>query len=873
MNDDYYRNSGLQYEEKKSYGLYMKEINSIPLLTEEEERILTKQTREGNEEARDRLISSNLRFVVSVANQYTNKGLSLADLVCEGNTGLIKAVGRFDETKGFKFISYAVWWIRQAIMQALSQKVGVIKLPQNIGYNIRRIYQFVFLYVKEKGHAPSPKTIIKELEFGSDNVRNVLAGVKARYTSSLDMPIGKDKEDKLYDVIPDEKSESTDFVSNMKELRVAIEESMGRLNDKEFEVISLYFGLKNDDPLVLEEVGERFGLTRERIRQIKKKAIKRLRAGVSGCKLSEFYGGRGVVKENKKEEYCSGSDAEEMMQEILETLYPSGQIDLDIVAEVADSIKSCTLTPDELSNSQVEFLLKQESTRKSRNGASKSKKAINSIKPSNIANDGINFPKEKKMDTQMDVIPASEAPSRKGRRWEDAYIGYFRITDTQSFRKLVELGVVASTISSFVVFIDECGKNWKTEIKNHLGSQNCGRFIGTIRECLPDIKLYVNELDALQVEEKKIARIKNGQLAVDMPNLDATEALKKVEQWRDACKIWAQVVINEKYNELKLNNEPIKKTVRSFASYVKFHGESLIEILKEAVGMSTYLQLIMDNRESICEYAAYIDALEFGHQEFIQISTGDKEIPPMPVLESRQAEPQDQQDLLDNVSKPSDNKDASTDNEADKESGASARDDHGDAGSGSEGQAEEFEDEKASDSDIQYGQHEPGKQTKSSQAPAVSGASDVAAMAAQAELGAPAEANGHNYNDSKQGLRVAINEKGFDGAMAMYVVGQGDGSESLAEQFARGISLRRQARQTEEAADNLLGNFVKLIQADPKTVKMIQRLEDNPELRRYLVDPDGATAIAPVDMLLKLYELTSKAYEPETATEEATAVG
>ena len=262
-------------DEDKSLDLYLREIGETPLIKAEEEVELAKRIRQGDQKALEKLTKANLRFVVSVAKQYQNQGLSLADLINEGNIGLIKAAKRFDETRGFKFISYAVWWIRQAILQALAEQSRIVRLPLNRVGTLHKIGKVSSSLQQEFGREPSPNEIAVELSLSEGEVSDTLKISNSHL--SLDAPFSTSDDNSLIDVLEDEMQPSPDESLLSESLRVEIEKALDTLTPREAEVINLYFGLNHEKPLTLEEIGARFSLTRERVRQIKEKAIRRLR--------------------------------------------------------------------------------------------------------------------------------------------------------------------------------------------------------------------------------------------------------------------------------------------------------------------------------------------------------------------------------------------------------------------------------------------------------------------------------------------------------------------------------------------------------------------------------------------------------------------
>ncbi|HVP35566.1 MAG TPA: sigma-70 family RNA polymerase sigma factor [Terriglobales bacterium] len=269
------KNSKRYRDEDKSLDLYLREIGETPLIKAEEEVELAKKIKNGDQTALEKLTKANLRFVVSVAKQYQNQGLSLADLINEGNIGLIKAAKRFDETRGFKFISYAVWWIRQAILQALAEQSRIVRLPLNRVGTLHKIGKISSSLEQEFGREPSPAEIAKELELSTLEVSDTLKISNTHL--SLDAPFSTSEDNSLMDVLEDELQPAPDEALLDESLRLEIERALRTLSGREAQVISLYFGLTQEKPLTLEEIGARFNLTRERVRQIKEKAIRRLR--------------------------------------------------------------------------------------------------------------------------------------------------------------------------------------------------------------------------------------------------------------------------------------------------------------------------------------------------------------------------------------------------------------------------------------------------------------------------------------------------------------------------------------------------------------------------------------------------------------------
>ncbi len=270
------RKSGNKFRNtNRSLDLYLKEIGETPLITAEREVVLAKKIREGDQMALEELTKANLRFVVSVAKQYQNQGLSLADLINEGNIGLIKAAKRFDEKRGFKFISYAVWWIRQSILQALAEQSRIVRLPLNRVGTLHKIGKAHRRIEQEQGHPPSPSELAKELDMTEAEVEETLRMSTSHL--SLDAPFSDGDSNSLKDVLEDSSQISPDTKLFHDCLKDEVERILSTLSEREAEVISLYFGINRDSALTLEEIGERFHLTRERVTQIKEKAIKRLK--------------------------------------------------------------------------------------------------------------------------------------------------------------------------------------------------------------------------------------------------------------------------------------------------------------------------------------------------------------------------------------------------------------------------------------------------------------------------------------------------------------------------------------------------------------------------------------------------------------------
>ncbi len=272
----------------QSLDRYLQEIGEVPLLSPEEEIDLARRIKKNDQDALERLTKANLRFVVSVAKQYQNQGLSLGDLINEGNLGLIKAAKRFDETRGFKFISYAVWWIRQSILQALAEQSRVVRLPLNRVGALNKIGKAFSNLEQEFEREPSASEIAEELEMTAYEVSDTLK-ISGKHLS-LDAPFNQGDDNRLLDVIEDDQQQPPDDLLLNESLRIEVQRALTTLSDREAEVIKLYFGLEREHPLTLEEIGERFSLTRERVRQIKEKAIRRLRHTSRSRMLRSYLG-------------------------------------------------------------------------------------------------------------------------------------------------------------------------------------------------------------------------------------------------------------------------------------------------------------------------------------------------------------------------------------------------------------------------------------------------------------------------------------------------------------------------------------------------------------------------------------------------------
>jgi len=272
--------------ETASLDKYLQEIGKVDLITADEEVELAQRIKAGDQIALEKLTKANLRFVVSVAKQYQNQGLTLPDLINEGNLGLIKAAQRFDETRGFKFISYAVWWIRQSILQALAEQSRIVRLPLNKIGSINKINKTYAFLEQSHERPPSAEEIAKELDMTINDVKESMKN-SGRHVS-MDAPLVEGEDSNLYDVLRSGESPNPDRDLLHESLRTEIERALETLTPREADVIRLYFGLGNQHPMTLEEIGETFDLTRERVRQIKEKAIRRLKR-TSRSKILKTY--------------------------------------------------------------------------------------------------------------------------------------------------------------------------------------------------------------------------------------------------------------------------------------------------------------------------------------------------------------------------------------------------------------------------------------------------------------------------------------------------------------------------------------------------------------------------------------------------------
>jgi RNA polymerase primary sigma factor len=279
-----------QYTNRESQSLdkYLQEIGKVELLVPQEEIDLARRIKKGDQTALEKLTKANLRFVVSVAKQYQNQGLSLGDLINEGNLGLIKAAKRFDETRGFKFISYAVWWIRQSILQALAEQSRIVRLPLNRVGALNKIGKAFSTLEQEFEREPSASELAEELDMSLFEVSDTLK-ISGRHLS-MDAPFAQGEDNRLLDVIQDSRQPAPDSTLMEESLREEVRRALNTLSDREAQVIRLYFGLDQEHSLTLEEIGEKFNLTRERVRQIKEKAIRRLRHASRSKMLRAYLG-------------------------------------------------------------------------------------------------------------------------------------------------------------------------------------------------------------------------------------------------------------------------------------------------------------------------------------------------------------------------------------------------------------------------------------------------------------------------------------------------------------------------------------------------------------------------------------------------------
>jgi RNA polymerase primary sigma factor len=274
--------------ETESLDKYLQEIGKIDLITADDEVRLTQRIKEGDQGALDKMVKANLRFVVSVAKQYQNKGLSLGDLINEGNVGLVKAATRFDETRGFKFISYAVWWIRQSIMQALAEQSRVVRIPLNRVGTLNKLNKTFAALEQQFQRDPSAEELAEVLDLAPEEVRET-AQMGTRQVS-INAPFVQGEENGLLDVLENESEETPDSTLISNSLRQDVQRSLSTLTERESDVISLYFGLNGKPAMTLEEIGLKFNLTRERVRQVKEKGIRRLQSTSRSDVLKHYLG-------------------------------------------------------------------------------------------------------------------------------------------------------------------------------------------------------------------------------------------------------------------------------------------------------------------------------------------------------------------------------------------------------------------------------------------------------------------------------------------------------------------------------------------------------------------------------------------------------
>ena len=276
--------------ESKSLDQYLQEIGKVDLLTPDQEIELAIRIKKGDKLALESLTKANLRFVVSVAKQFQNQGLSLGDLINEGNLGLIKAAQRFDETRGFKFISYAVWWIRQSIMQAIAEQSRIVRLPLNRVGSLGKLSKAYRDLEQEFERKPTTEELAQVLDMNVEEVADTMQ-LYGRHVS-MDAPLkeGDDNKNSLGDILVNDQQPSPDGILMKESLKQEVENVLSTLNEREAEVIKLYFGIEGDHSATLEEIGERFNLTRERVRQIKEKALRNLRHSKRSCRLKSYLG-------------------------------------------------------------------------------------------------------------------------------------------------------------------------------------------------------------------------------------------------------------------------------------------------------------------------------------------------------------------------------------------------------------------------------------------------------------------------------------------------------------------------------------------------------------------------------------------------------
>jgi RNA polymerase primary sigma factor len=273
--------------ESASLDKYLQDIGHEELISPEEEVELAQRIKHGDKAALERLTKANLRFVVSVAKQYQNQGLSLPDLINEGNLGLIKAAQKFDETRGFKFISYAVWWIRQSILQAIAEQSRIVRLPLNQVGSVNRVSKEVSKFEQEHERRPSIEEIVEEVDLSEDKVKDAMK-LNGKHVS-MDAPFVEGEDSSLLDILPNEDAPSADEELDQQSLKLEIERALATLSDRERNIITCFFGI-NQPEMTLEEIADKFGLTRERVRQIKEKAIRHLRSNTKDKVLRTYLG-------------------------------------------------------------------------------------------------------------------------------------------------------------------------------------------------------------------------------------------------------------------------------------------------------------------------------------------------------------------------------------------------------------------------------------------------------------------------------------------------------------------------------------------------------------------------------------------------------
>jgi RNA polymerase primary sigma factor len=267
---------------------YLREISAYPLIGRDEEGVLARKIRRGDRDALEKLVNSNLRFVVSIAKKYQNPGVALADLINEGNLGLIRAAEKFDETRGVKFISYAVWWIRQAILQALAEQSRIVRVPLNRAGELHRIGKRSSALVQELGREPTVGELAEGLEVDADELYKTMSIAMAHL--SLDAPLVPGEDNKLLDYLPDEVRPGPEQEAFEKALKINVEAALSTLKPREAKILRLYYGLDGEEAMTLEEIGQQLGVTRERVRQIKERALARLRHVSRARSLESFLG-------------------------------------------------------------------------------------------------------------------------------------------------------------------------------------------------------------------------------------------------------------------------------------------------------------------------------------------------------------------------------------------------------------------------------------------------------------------------------------------------------------------------------------------------------------------------------------------------------